>query len=262
MDREKRENIILLVFLLLVFFAVNYGFLDRAVENLLLDYETAIVERVIDGDTVVIDSGESVRLLGINAPERGENYFDEAAEFLEDMILNKTVGLEYSVTKYDKYGRLLAYLNSDGKNVNIEIIRNGFANVYILDDRKNEGILRNAWEECIEKNTGICEKSVNKCANCIELKKLDYKNQEAIFYNKCSFDCNLDGWKIKDEGRKKYVFQDFQLGPGRQISLIAEDGTDTDSELYWAGEDYVWTSTGDTLFLRDKEGKLVLWRSY
>jgi len=32
--------------------------------------------------------------------------------------------------------------------------------------------------------------------------------------------------------------------------------------LFWKGKDYVWTSTGDTLFLRDDEGKLVLWEMY
>jgi endonuclease YncB( thermonuclease family) len=265
MDRskkEKRKDVILLVFLALAFFVINYRFLDNAVENILLDYETAVVERVIDGDTVVINSGESVRLLGINAPERGENYFDEATKFLEDMILNKTVRLEYSGKKYDKYGRLLAYLHIGKENVNIEVVRNGFANVYILDDRKNEGILRNAWGECITKNVGICEKSADRCSGCIELKKLDYTNQKIIFYNKCSFICDLTDWEIKDEGRKNYFFHDFRLGPGRQASVITGNGTDTDSVLYWSGEDYVWTGTGDTLFLRDKKGKLVLWRAY
>lgn len=260
--KEKRKDIMLLVFLILVLFLINYSFLDRAVENFLLDYEIAVVERVIDGDTVVIDSEESVRLLGINAPERGEHYSDEAAKFLEDMVLNKTVRLEYSGKKYDKYGRLLAYLHIGRENVNIELVRNGFANVYILDDRKNEGILRKAWEECITKNTGICEKSIDKCANCIGLKKLDYVNQEVVFYNKCSFSCDLTDWKIKDEGRKNYFFQYFELRPGRQVSIIVGNGTDTDSTLYWSGEDYVWTRTGDTLFLRDKKGKLVLWENY
>ncbi len=260
--KEKRKDIIILVLLVLALFVINYSFLDRTVENFLLDYETAFVERVIDGDTIVIDSGESVRLLGINAPERGEFYFDEAKKFLEDKVLNKTINLECSAEKYDKYGRLLAFLHFGKENVNVELVKNGFANVYILDDKKNEGILRKAWEECIEKNIGICEKSTDKCAGCIELKKLDYKNQEVIFYNRCSFICDMSGWQIKDEGRKKYAFQNFQIEPKKQVRIIVGNGTDTDSSLYWSGEDYVWTRAGDTLFLRDEKGKLVLWRSY
>ncbi len=260
--KEKRKDIMLLVFLILVLFLINYRFLDKAIENLLSDYETAVVGRVIDGDTIVIDSGESVRLLGINAPERGEYYFDEATKFLEDMVLNKTIRLEYSGTKYDKYRRLLAYLYIGKENVNTELVENGFANVYILNDRKNEGILRNAWKECVEKNIGICEKSIDKCANCIELKRLDYTNQEIIFYNRCSFSCDISDWEIRDEGRKKYVFQDSQIESSRQISIIVGNGTDTDSTLYWKDEDYVWTSAGDTLFLRDEKGKLILWENY
>ncbi len=265
MDRakkEKRKDIMLLVFLVLAFFVINYRFLDNVIENFLFDYETAVVERVIDGDTIVIDSGESVRLLGINAPERGEHYSDEAKKFLEGMVVNKTVRLEYSGTKYDKYGRLLAYLYIGKEDVNIELVRNGLANVYILDDKKNEGALRKAWEKCVEKDVGICEKSVDKCANCIELKKLDYTDQEIIFYNRCPFSCDISDWEIRDEGRKNYFFQDFQLEPKMKVSIIVSNGTDTDSTLYWSGESYVWTRAGDTLFLRDKKGKLALWENY
>jgi len=260
--KEKKKDIILLVFLVLALFVINYRFLDRAVENFLFDHEAAFVERVIDGDTIVIDSGKSVRLLGINAPERGEYYSNEAKKFLENEVLNKTINLEYSAEKYDKYGRLLAYLHLGKENVNVELVEKGFANVYILDDRKNEGILRNAWGKCIEKNVGICEKSTDKCAGCIELEKLDYKKQEIIFYNRCSFICDMDDWEIKDEGRKKYVFQNFKLEPGKQIKIIVGNETDTDSVLHWSGEDYVWTRAGDTLFLKDEKERLVLWENY
>jgi len=262
LQKEKRKDVTLLVFLILILLVINYPFLDQTIGNFLFDYETAFVERVIDGDTVVIDSGESVRLLGINTPERGERYYDEAAEFLGDIVFNKTVELEYSAKKYDQYGRLLAYLYFNGRNVNLELIKNGFANVYILDDRKNEGVLRKAWEECIEENVGICKKSEDVCSDCIQLKEFDYKKEIVIFHNRCSFNCDMEGWEIKDEGRKNYFFQDFKLGSGKQISIIVGEGTDTDSTLYWSNEDYVWTRAGDTLFFRDKKGGLVLWRSY
>ena len=71
---NKKKQIFLIIFLVIILFTINYPFLDKKLENFLTDYETEIVERVIDGDTIVID-GSSVRLLGINTPERGEIYY-------------------------------------------------------------------------------------------------------------------------------------------------------------------------------------------
>ena len=58
--------------------------------------------------------------------------------------------------------------------------------------------------------------------------------------------CDLNNWQIKEEGRKKLEL-DFNLEPNKE--KIIEFGG-------------MWTETGDTLFLRDDEFKLVLWYSY
>jgi micrococcal nuclease len=254
---NKRKQIILLVLLIFLLFIINYPFLDSAVEDFLSEKE--IVTRVIDGDTVVINN-ESIRLLGINCPEKGEKYYQEAKDFLNKIVLDKKVSLEGN-TK-DIYFRKLSYLFLEGENINLKIIEEGLANVYILDNKLYEKELRNAWENCIIKNKNLCEKSEEKCGNCIELKKLDYKSQEIIFYNKCNFDCDLKDWTIKDEGRKKFIFRDFILRRNNEIKIIAGEGINNKNTLFWKGEDYVWTSAGDTLFLRDDEGKLVLWENY
>jgi hypothetical protein len=95
------------------------------------------------------------------------------------------------------------------------------------------------------------------------LKELDVKMQTAVFENICSFSCSLDGWTIKDEGRKKFIFPNFKLNAGNMVNVtVAENGTNDNSNLYWIRKDYVWTESGDTLFLRDKEGKLVAWKNY
>ena len=77
---KKKKQIFLLVALIILLFGINYSFLDSAVINFLNEGENVIVERVIDGDTVIINN-ESVRLLGINSPERGEFYYEEAKNF-------------------------------------------------------------------------------------------------------------------------------------------------------------------------------------
>jgi hypothetical protein len=253
---NKKKNIILLIILISLLFVIDYPFLNSIVENFLLGSENGIVERVVDGDTIIVKEN-SVRLLGINCPEKGERYYEEAKEFLENSVLNKKVRLEG--IENDMYFRKLRYVFLGNENINLKIVDEGLANVYVLDDKKYEKELRDAWEKCILKNKNLCEKSLDKCADCIGLK---FDNQEVIFYNKCNFDCDLNGWTIKDEGRKKFVFKDFILDKDKEVKIIVGEGINNGNNLFWKGEDYVWTSTGDTLFLRDSEGRLVLWEMY
>jgi micrococcal nuclease len=69
-----------------------------------------VVTHVIDGDTVIIDTDERVRLLGIDTPERGECYFEEATTFATEQLMGRTVMLERDETDRDTYERLLRYV--------------------------------------------------------------------------------------------------------------------------------------------------------
>ena len=258
----KTKEIILLIFLILLILIINYSFIDKKLEDFLFDYKIVIVERVIDGDTFVSENN-SIRLLGINSPERGEKYYIEAKEFLERETLNKTVRLEFGKEKYDRYKRILAYVYINRENINLKLVESGFANFYFPSGKDiNYDNFENAWNECIKNNVNLCEKSKNICGECIELREFDYKNQKVVLENNCNFSCDLTSLEIKDEGRKKFIFPEFTLQPNKQVYILIGEGENTKDTLFWAGEDYVWTRTGDSLFLRDEEGKLVLWESY
>jgi endonuclease YncB( thermonuclease family) len=68
------------------------------------------VERVIDGDTFVLDGGERVRIIGVDAPEVGEPFADRATAFLAALIKDKPIFLELDAGERDRFGRLLAYV--------------------------------------------------------------------------------------------------------------------------------------------------------
>ena len=93
----------------------------------------ARVTRVIDGDTVVIDNGCRVRYIGVDTPEtrhpkKGVEYFGkEASDFNRRLVAGKKIRLEYDAEKFDKYGRLLAYVYADGVFVNAELVVAGYA---------------------------------------------------------------------------------------------------------------------------------------
>ena len=259
---KKKKQIILLVSLILLLFTINYSFLDKALENFLTNSEIVKVDRIIDGDTIEVN-GSSVRLLGMNTPERGELYYSEAKEFLEELVLNKTIRLESGKEKYDRYNRILAYLSLNGENINLKLVEEGFANFYFPSGKDiHYGKFIEAWNICIENNKNLCEKSKNVCSECIELKEFNHNNQEIVFYNQCNFSCDLTNWNIKDEGRKNFFFPTFILESKNQVKIIVKNELAANKNWFWRDENYVWTSTGDTLFLRDSEGKLVLWENY
>lgn len=256
---NKRKEIILLTFLIFLFLVLNYSWLDNYLGMFLgnIGKEDFTVKRVIDGDTIVVGDDTHVRLLGINTPEKGEKYYQEAKEFVNNSLYNKTIFVESFGE--DKYYRTLGVIFFKDENFNAKIVELGFANAYILDKNRYNNDFRDAWETCIASGRNLCEKSTNKCAECIELKELNVKSQEVVFYNKCDFNCDLTNWGIKDEGRKNYLFGKFTLENNKEVSIIVGNKTNSDNILYWKGETYVWTETGDTLFFRDDKGKLVLW---
>jgi len=87
--------------------------------------------RVVDGDTIKVkwhDEETSVRMLGIDTPERGQPGYREATCHLRKMIgPATTVQIEFETGRpqRDRYGRLLAYVWLDGKNLNVEQVRAG-----------------------------------------------------------------------------------------------------------------------------------------
>lgn len=98
-------------------------------------FDTAIVRTVVDGDTILVASGnreEYVRLIGIDAPEQvgeGEEpecYATESTGRATTLMLTKEVRLEKDVEERDKYGRLLRYVYVDGVSVEEEMLRGGY----------------------------------------------------------------------------------------------------------------------------------------
>jgi micrococcal nuclease len=252
---KKGRELLLLLILIGVFIAMNYTSLDSFVTKNLSNEKTIDVQRVIDGDTVVYKNGDisqSVRLLGINTPERGEKYYAEAKNYTSNLVMNRTIKIERKGK--DLYDRDLAYLfdESGNTNINLELIKAGYANAYFPDGKDNYySQFMSAWEECVAEGKNLCKKSSDKCAECIIVKQFS-SDEDLIFYNFCSLDCNITGWSVKDEGRKKFVFRNFILKSDNQVTLTAKDFNQT----------YVWTNTGDTMFLRDSKGDLVLWEGY
>ena len=89
-----------------------------------------VVERVVDGDTVVLATGERIRYLLVDTPEISEPigcYGPEATTFNRSLVEGKTVQLTYDEECTDRYDRLLAYVDVEGRSVNELLLTRGFA---------------------------------------------------------------------------------------------------------------------------------------
>ncbi len=119
-------------------------------------YEQALVTSVIDGDTVELADGRRVRYLGIDTPESGEYYAEEATARNKELVEGKTVELQRGDRDQDEYGRLLRYVYVDGVFVNAELIAQGYAKAYIFDpDDRYSQILVQLEQYAKMKNRGL-----------------------------------------------------------------------------------------------------------
>ncbi len=94
------------------------------------------VTRVIDGDTVVLASGERVRYLLVDTPEstggKRECFGAQASALNRELTEGRTVQLRYAEACTDRYGRLLAYVTVDGREVNTQLVERGYACVLYI----------------------------------------------------------------------------------------------------------------------------------
>lgn len=105
---------------------------------------SATVVAVVDGDTVKLDDGRTIRVLGIDTPETRhpskpvECFGPEATAFATEVLLNARVRVAEDPTQdaTDRYGRTLAYLLlPDGQNYSVAAVQVGVARSYVYDDR-------------------------------------------------------------------------------------------------------------------------------
>jgi micrococcal nuclease len=93
----------------------------------------AKVARVIDGDTIELESGVRIRYLLVDTPEiPGDCFAEEAKQFNSALVLGKTVRLSYDQECTDRFGRSLAYVTVGGQEVNSLLVERGYACVLFI----------------------------------------------------------------------------------------------------------------------------------
>jgi micrococcal nuclease len=227
--------------------------------------ESATVAEVIDGDTIELSDGRRVRYIGINTPEREQPYYQEATEANRQLVAGQEVRLEFDQDTIDQYGRTLAYIWVDGKMANMEIVSQGFANVYTFPPNvKYEQEFRQAERAAREAERGlwagseVALKIIHIEANAPGNDNENPNGEWIEIANQGGEPVQMAAYTLKDEANHIYTFDDFTAAPGMTFRLYSGQGGDGPTELYWGlnGES-IWNNGGDAAFLRDADGNLV-----
>jgi len=142
------------------------------------EFELVEVVRVVDGDTIEINNEIMVRLLGIDAPEQGDCYYNEAKQALNELVLGEDIRLEKDIFGTDNFGRLLRYVfvpEQDFINdvfVNDYLLEQGFADtLFMSNSQKYRDILIHSRNEAVTDERGMwgaCEQELEEKTSTFE----------------------------------------------------------------------------------------------
>lgn len=243
------------------------------------------VREVIDGDTLRVGRPgveETVRLVGINAPERDECWASEATAALIAILAEGPVRLERDVTDRDRYGRLLRYARtSTGLDVGGLLIDDGAAIARAYPpDTSHDAEYRERQRVAREAGLGVwardaCGPSVTGSAGPTSIRieahpdaagddTANLNDEWVRFTNTGDAQVDLEGWTVRDESSShRYRFSRLVLAPGAWVTLRSGCGIDTASERFWCVRgSAVWNNGGDTVFLLDPLGNIAAQAGY
>lgn len=123
--------------------------------------ESVKVTEIISGDMIKLSDGRTLKLIGIDAPETDQNYYEESISMLKFLILDKQVRLESDAEDRDSSGNLLRYVYVDYNNqelfVNLESVKQGYSLPFHMGANvKYRTEIEAARAECVKNKLNLC----------------------------------------------------------------------------------------------------------
>jgi endonuclease YncB( thermonuclease family) len=234
-----------------------------------LSQETGKVQKVYDGDTVLLSDGRKVRYLGINTPEWQEPFYLKAKRLNESLVMGKDVRLEFDEERVDKYSRLLAYLYVGDQMVNAKLIGDGLAHAFFIPPNRNHNaLLLKLQADARERKLGIWSKRGKMSVLKITSVHVPRSAGGELFQpysriaNISNIKVNLAGYTLSSETGPSYKFPDIELAPGYTVLIVSGKGINSlNSEgqliVYWNDPSAKWDEEEDTAYLTTPDGTLI-----
>jgi micrococcal nuclease len=227
----------------------------------------ATVAAVLDGDTIRLSDGRTVRYLGVNTPEYGQPFYEDARQYNAQLVLGKQVQVEIGGREYDGYGRELAYVYVGETLVNVSLITAGWGHVFVIDSfphadewlrlqQKAQQQRKGMWRDGVSGSLRITTVHADAAGD-------DRQNPNGEYVRLCNISDRpvaLQGFALQDADRHRFVFPSGVVNPGFTV-LVASGKGDTSARqrrlvFYW-GAGPIWNNDKDTALLFDPSGKLI-----
>lgn len=239
----KKRHALLISILFTLLIAVNV-----AVKNQDSPTKTVYVTRVIDGDTFQAED-ITYRLVNVNTPEKSENGFSQAKNFLSKI---EETSVQIDEISTDKYGRTLVRVYTPDY-LNLELVREGLATKFLVQDSELK-LFDQAEKEAVLSGKGLWKKSqIYGCLN-VEI----FPEKEILKISSVCGKIAIKEFIVADESRKRYKFRNIEIV---EVNLHSSKGEDNQTDIYWGSTD-VWNNDRDTIHIYDSENNLVLHQSY
>ncbi|WP_136717571.1 lamin tail domain-containing protein [Halorientalis salina] len=283
---------------------------DGNTTAVLASSHSVTVTTVVDGDTIKVrfanGTTDTVRLLGVDTPEtNAENSPGEfegvpdteagraclreaghnATRYMTRTLLGETVQISTDAAADGRgyYGRLLAYVAHDGKNINYRLVDSGRARVYdsqfTQSDRfyaaearaqdNRTGVWRCVDDPQLVADGGTTEDTPGSVvvarihADAAGDDRENLNDEYVVLANRADSTVDLSGWTVSDDAGATYtVPEGTELSGDSRLTIRTGSGTDTDGERYWGYGRPVWNNDGDTVTVRAANGTVMAQRTY
>ena len=235
---------------------------EEPTETTTQDYDMTVTD-VIDGDTFYLGNGDKIRMLGINTPESGRPYAQEATDFLTNMILGKEVTLvnDSKNDDVDSYGRLLAHVYVNDTFVNYEIIKAGYAFWYPYTSGTDfDTEYEAAQNDASNNKVGLwTESSYNLTIDYIEYNPDgdEADGEYVVLTNHENYNISMVGWFLQDEAALTAYEFNLTIESNTTIRIYTGIGTDNSTTIFWGWHQGIWNNSGDFAILQDENGYMV-----
>jgi micrococcal nuclease len=210
-----------------------------------------------------------VRMIGINANERGECHSEEAAGYLVEELTDASVGIE--IVARDQFDRVLANVWLEDELVNLTLVASGLVIAQTpTPENPNGPALIAAEEDAYESGLGLW--SPHACGSAGPVPDIGFDlgtffidppgpdgdsldDEYVVVVNNGEETVDMTGWILRDESsRNRKAFADgTTLAPGEQIEVSSGCA----GRLSWCAGSPIWNNDGDMALLLDAYGTVV-----
>lgn len=254
----------------LVFFAL--AFLHSASASPV--FREARVTKVYDGDTVVLDTGERVRVRWVNTPEMRplQAYAEEAQRFAERLLLHRKVQLVMDSDKQkDGYGRLIAGIRVGDVDLSVALVERGLGHVFIIPPETLDITpLLAAQAKARDSRRGIW--STPRYRGSLHITSFhanapgdDRENINGEYLRICNVSkeaVDLGNFFLRNVSGKKFRLPAVEIPAGHTVTVMSGQGiaqAEPTEQItaYLNSNEPVWDNDGDRATLLDSNGRTV-----